>query len=294
MVVEVDGQKTKNRLLVTSKRLVPGTIDIGHCNNIEDCMDNKMRSCGDIKNLCISCRDNERIIGGISFIFDLSNTTKDGKNGIVIYRYGQEGSCVKMFEGKGIYDLMGKFEKDEVIKGITERTEFIKKERREAEDSKTIEAFKRYIDQSDSCMLVTQKNSSGEYEDLDKELIKIAKEKEENTGKKIKIIDRTEIDRKTYILGIFSKETMKKLILEAETISDAESRVHIFVMPVSKAPGSKGSKLNLHDYVGILAINSIEDDAVGVDDKKDEWKKYFTEKYKELQFISTDTMASLK
>lgn len=71
-MVDMDhGQKTKIKLLAMSKRLVPGTIDIGHCDNLEYCMDNKMRSCGDIRNLCISCRDNERVIGGISFIFIL-------------------------------------------------------------------------------------------------------------------------------------------------------------------------------------------------------------------------------
>jgi hypothetical protein len=294
-VDRVDGQKTKNKLLTISKRLVPGTIDISHCHDLGDCVNNKMRSCNDIKNLCISCRDNERVIGGISFTFGIGDI-KDGENGIVIYRYGQEGDCAKMIEGNGIEDIMGKLEKDEEITDITERTKFIKKERKEADDLEIIEAFKRYVDQSDAdfCILVTKKNSGGEYEDLDKELIKIAKEKEEKTGKRIKIVDGSEIDRKVYVLGIYSKEIMEKLILEAKTINDVESRVHIFVIPVAKIPGSKTSKHNLPDYVGILAINSIDDDVVGVDDKKDEWKKYFTEKYKELQFISTEMMTNIK
>jgi len=291
----VDEQKTKNRLLAMSKRLVPGTIDIGHCADIGDCMAKKVRVCNDIKNLCISCRDNERIIGGISFIFGPSEMN-DGKNGVVIYRYGQEGSYTKMIEGNGINDIMGKLEKDDVVKDITERTKFIKKERREADDLKIIDSFKRYIDQSESdfCILVTKKNSSGEYEDLDRELIKIAKEKEEKTGKLIRIVDISEIDRKTHMLGICSKEIMRKLILDIETISDAENRMNIFVIPISKKPGSKPSKHNLPDYVGILVINSIDDDVIGVNDKKDEWKKYFTEKYKELRFISTETMADNK
>lgn len=208
----------------------------------------------------------------------------------MIYRYGQEGSCAKMIKGNGINDIMGKLEKDELINDITERTKFIKRERRDAEDLKIIDAFKRHIDQSESgiCVLVTRKNSSGEYEDLDMELIRIAKEKEEKTGKKIKIVDMSEIDRKIYVLGISSKEIMEKLILEANTINDVESRVHIFVIPVSKTRGSKAPNRNLPDYVGILAINSIDDDAVGIDDKKDEWEKYFTEKYKELRFISAE------
>lgn len=294
MVVEADGQKTKKKILAISKRLVPGTIDIGHCSDLEDCTNKKTRSCSDIKNLCITCRDNERIIGGISFTFDLSHAT-EGKNGIVIYRYGQEGSCAKMIEGNGINDIIGKLEKDEVIKDITERTKFIKKEHREAGDLGIIDAFKRYIDQSDSqsesglCILVTKKNSSGEYEDLDKELIKIAKEKEEKTGNRIKIVDISEIDRKTYMLGICSKEILRKLILEVNAITDVENRMHILVIPISKIPG-KIPKHNLRNYVGILAINSIDDDVIGVNDKKDEWKKYFTEKYNGLQFIDTDTM----
>jgi len=294
MVDRVDGQKTKNKLLTISKRLVPGTIDISHCDDIGDCVGNKMRSCNDIKNLCISCRDNERVIGGISFTFDIGGI-KDGKNGIVIYRYGQEGSCAKMIEGNGIEDIMGKLEKDEEITDITERTKFIKKERKEADDLEIIESFKRYVDQSESdfCILVTKKNSSGEYEALDKELIKIAKEEEEKTGKRIKIVDASELDRKVYVLGICSKEIMQKLVLEAKIIGDIESRVYMFVVPVTKIPGSKASKLNLQDCVGILLINSIDDDVVGVDDKKDEWKKYFTEKYKDLRFISTETMSNV-
>lgn len=291
----MDGNMTENKLLEVSKRLVPGTINIGHCDDLEDCMHNKMRACGDIKNLCISCRDNERVIGGMSFIFT-PNGINDWKNGIVIYRYGQEGFCAKMIEGNGIDDIMGKIEKDEVIKDITERTKFIKKERSDADNSEIIEGFKRYIDQSgsDPCILVTRKNSSGEYGELDKELIKVAKEKEEKTGNRIKIVDMSEIDRKIYVFGICSKEIMQKLYLDAKTINDVESRVHIFVFPTIKIPGSKASKVNLRDCVGILAINSIDDDVTRVDDKKDEWKKYFTEKYKELQFIGADTMSNMK
>lgn len=277
-------QKAKDNVLAMMKRLVPGTISIGNCDAVEYCMSNSMRSCDDIKNLCVSCRDNDRIIGGISFLYGGTIGGKSGKNGIVLYRYSQEGSYANMFEGDGINDIMEKIEKDETINDIAEKTKFIRDENKEAEDLKTIEAFKRYIDQSDNddiCILVTRKNSSGEYEDLDKKLIEIA-EKEKRSGNKIKIVDGSEIDRKTYVLGINSKELAKKLELEANAINDADNRVHVFVFP---AYGSKGK----NKYAGILAISSIEDDVLNVNDNKDTWKKHFTEKYKGLTFISTET-----
>lgn len=272
----------KNKVLTMLKRLVPGTINIEPCDDIEYCMENRVRSCGDIKNLCILCRDNDKIIGGISFLLDIS-----GKNGIIIHRMGQEGGCVKGFEGKGIDDIMKKVEGDKIIKDITERTKFVKDEQKEAEDSKIIENFKKYVDQSDKdgCILLTRKNSNGEYEDLDKKLIEIAKEKEENTGKKIKIVDKSELDRKIYVFGIGSNELMKKLRLEADIINNSDvDRVYIFVMPIMKSNKFKDGK----EHAGILAINSIDDDILGIDEIKDRWKKYFTEKYEGLTFISND------
>lgn len=287
----VDEIKTKNEVLEVSKRLVPGTTSIDHCGKLEYCMNSKMRLCGDIKNLCIPCSDGEKIIGGLSFLFNVAGSM--GKeNGIAIYRYGQEGSYAKMFEGNGMNDIMEKVEKDEVIKEITERTKFIMDERREADDQKVIEAFKRHTDQSDNattCILVVRKNSDGEYGNLDNELIKIAKKKEKS-GKKIKIIDESEMDRKIYVLGISSKKILKKLELDAKTINDADNRVHIFVIPTSRCSGSKISTHNQPEYAGILAIISIDDDAANVNDKKDRWKKYFTEKYKALHFIGTETL----
>ncbi len=75
----------RDLILATMKRLVPGTIDIGKCDNIEDCMENRIDPCIDIKKLCIFCRDNAKIIGGIRFIHGLDVAT--GKNSIIIYRY---------------------------------------------------------------------------------------------------------------------------------------------------------------------------------------------------------------
>ena len=275
----------KNDILATIKRLVPGTISIGNCEEIEYCMNNNMRSCNDMKNLCVSSRDNERIIGGISFIFG----GKGGKNSIVIYRYGQAGYYVNLFEGNGFEEIMEKVDKDETIKDITDRTKFIKDEAKDAEDDNIIEAFKRYVDQSDEedlCILVTKKDNSGNYNELDNELIKLAKEKEK-TGQKIKIIDESEIDKKVYILGIGSIELIKKLELDGNTMMEADNRIHIFVFPTHKNTGFNDAKMQ-NKYAGILTINSVEDDVTGVDDKKDSLKKYFTEKYKGLSFISAE------
>ncbi len=282
----------RDLILATMKRLVPGTIDIGKCDNIEDCMENRIDPCIDIKKLCIFCRDNAKIIGGIRFIHGLDVAT--GKNSIIIYRYCQEGNYIKGFEGNGIDEIMKKIEKDEVIKDMSDRTKFVENEQKEAENSKIIDDFKKYIDQSDKdgCVLVTRKNNNGEYEDLDKKLIEIAKEKEEKTGKKIKIVDESELDRKIYILGIGSDELIKKLILEAETINDSEvDRVNIFVMPTIKNKKFRDGK---EEFSGILAINSIDDDILDKDEIKDRWKKYFTEKYKELQFIGKEIMKNDK
>lgn len=281
-------QKTKEYILATMTRLVPGTISIVNCEKIEYCMDNKMRYCDDIKNLCVSSRDNEKIIGGISFMLG-------GKvgNGILIYRYGQEGYYANLFEGKGFDEIMEKVEKDENIKEIAERTKFIKDEVKEAECQNTIDAFKRYLEQpeedNDCCILVTKKDNSGNYSRLDQELIKLAKEKEKS-GKKIKIIDESELDKKVYVLGINSKELVKKLELEANTMMEADDRIHIFVFPASMRSESK-----IQDkYVGILTINSVEDDVIGNDDKKESLKKYFTEKYKGLAFISAEIFRKKK
>lgn len=278
--------KVKKDILETLKRLVPGAIDITGCDYIEQCVNNNMRSCDDIKNLCISCRNNDRVIGGISFIYDIAGVIggKGRKNGIVLYRYGQEGYYAKMFEGNGINEIMEKVEKDEVIKDITEKTKFVRDEQKDAEDLKKIDAFKRYIDQSSGdsvCILVTRKNSDGEYEDIDKKLIEIAKEKEEKTGKKIKIIDESEVDKNIYVLGIESRDLIKKLEFEVDKINDADNRIHIFVLPVKK---------NEHQskYAGILAIHSTEDDILGVSDEKDRWRTYFIEKYKKLSFIGNE------
>jgi len=292
----VDEIKTKNDVLAVSKRLVPGTTSIDHCGKLEYCMSSKMRLCGDIKNLCIPCSDGKKIIGGLSFLFNLAGSMEK-ENGIAIYRYGQEGSYAKMFEGDGINDIMEKVENDEVIKEITENTNFVTNERKEAEDLEMIEAFKRSVDQSDNdttCILVVRKNNDGEYDNLDKELIKIAKEKEEKTGKQVKIIDESEINRKIYVIGICSKKILKKITVEVEKINDADSRIHIFVIPTSRRPWSKISTRHQPEYAGILAINSIDDDVTNVNDKKDIWKKYFAEKYKGLHFINIETIENIK
>ncbi len=44
-------EQTKEDVLATMKRFVPGTIDITDCEDIEYCMDKKIRTCNDIRNL---------------------------------------------------------------------------------------------------------------------------------------------------------------------------------------------------------------------------------------------------
>lgn len=282
-----ENQMAKEDMLIKMTRLVPGTVDIAHCQKIEYCMSRHIRNCDDIKNLCISSRDNERIIGGISFLFGV----KDGKDGIMIHRYGQAGCYVNLYEGDGFNDVMNKLEKDENIKEITERTKFINDEAKDAENQNTINAFKRYLDlpsDKDVCILVTKKDDRGNYDKLDMELIRLAKEKEK-TGKKIKIIDRSEIYNKFYILGISSKEQVNKLELEANTLMEADDRINIFVFPATKNTWSDKSKIK-QDCAGIIAINSIDDDVVGKDDRKESLKKYLTDRYSGLYFISSEIL----
>ena len=272
-----DSKKSKNAVLTLAKRLVPGTVNILPCKMIEYCTLNGVSYCGDIKMLCLSCEDDDKkIIGGLSFIFggvDGIDITK-GKNGIAIHRYNQAGSYATAIEGNGIDEILEKFEKDETIKEITEKTKFIRDEEKEAEDLKKIEAFKRI----DLGVLITKKKSDGGYEKLEEEFIRIAKQKEKNTGKKIKIIDESEIYNTVYTFCIVSKKLMKKLELDAKRIEDADGRILIQVVHIEKS----GIYPN---YVGILAISSVEDDVFETNDEKDKWRKYFTENYIELCFV---------
>ena len=71
---------------------------------------------------------------------------------------------------------------------------------------------------------------------------------------------------------------MKKLELDAKRIEDADGRILIQVVNIEKS----GIYQN---YVGILAISSVEDDVFETNDENDKWRKYFTENYKELCFI---------
>lgn len=281
----LDEQKTKNDVLMLAKRMVPGTADIELCKILEYCTENNVRYCGDIKTLCITCREGEggyrKILGGMSFLYGIE--VKGKKNGIVVHRYGQAEGYATLVEGDGINDILEKFEKDEVIKDITEKTKFIRDEQKEAEDLKKIEAFKM----SDANILVTQKNSNGKYSDLDKRLIEIANEKEKETGNKIKIIDKSEISKTAYIFGIdcidcidSNSSLMKKLELEAKEIMDVDDRISIYIFP-GKLPGK------CSEYLGFLAIYSMEDDILGINDEKDRWRKYFTEKYTGISFIET-------
>jgi hypothetical protein len=247
-----------------------------NCKYIEYCMDTQTRKCGDIKNVCITCLEEGNVIGGVTLPFGIKlGGDFDGKKPLLICRYGQSDSYMTAIEGEGFDDLMKKFENEPKIKEITERTQFIKDERKEFEDLAKIEAFKR----SNANVLVVGRNKQGEYEEVDKKLINVAKDKEKETGIKIRILDRSEIVKNVYLLGIDNKELVKKLEVETEAIQDIDDRIFIIV----NRGDYKGN------YVGILAINSIDDDVVGNNVEKDRWKEYFMNKYDEgLTYICTD------
>lgn len=266
-------EKTKEHILEKIKRIIPGTEQIEHCKVLETCMDNRFRSCGDIKMLCITCRGECGVLGGISFLFD-------ARNGIVIQRYNEAESYIKAIVGKGFDDIAEKYEKDDVLNEITKSTKLLRDERKEAEDQQKIDAFKR----QDIDILVTRRNKkTGEYQDIDKKLIEIAKEKEQKTGKKIKIIDESELEPKIYILGISSKKVLSKIELEIKSIEEADERIYLLIFK-SKQP----------EYAGFLVIRSVNDDIIGDNNEKDRWRDYFTEKFSGLDFIDTITMDRLK
>jgi hypothetical protein len=269
-------KESKDKILTMLSRVIPGTNAIDNCKYLENCMDMQVRKCGDIKNVCVMCLEEGKVIGGIAFPFGLKlGKDFDGKKPILIYRFGQSDNYMTAIEGKCFDDIIEKFEKDPGVKEITERTQFIKNEKKEFEDLATIEAFKR----SDATVLVVRRNKQGEYEELDKKLIDIAKEKEKETGIKIKIIDGSEISKNAYLLGIDNKELIEKLEIEAEAICGIDERTFILVNP-----GNYKGK-----YEGVLVINSMEDDIVGSNVEKDRLKEYFMNKYgKGLTFICAD------
>ncbi len=272
-----DIQESKDKMLSMLSRLVPGTTRIDNCRHLELCIDAQTRKCENIKNICISCIEGGDIIGGVAFIFDLKLGENLGnKRPLLIYRFGQSDSYMTAIEGKGFDDLIGKFEKDPEIKRITERTQFIKDEKKEFEDSAKIDAFKR----SKADVLIVRRNKQGEYEKVDKRLIDIAKEKEKEIGVKIRIIDESEIVRNVYLLGICSKELVERLEVEIDTMDGIDNTMFILVRRASR-----DSK-----YKGVLAINSMKDDVIGNNVEKDRMKKYFMDKYdKELTFMCADT-----
>lgn len=269
-------QKSEDKMLKMLSRAIPGTAAIDYCKYLEYCMDMQIRKCGDIKEVCIRCLEEGKVIGGIAFPFGIKfGNNFDNKKPLLIYRFGQSDEYMTAIEGKGFDDLIEKFERDPGIKKITERTKFIKDEKKEFEDLATVEAFKR----SDATILVVRKNKQGEYEEIDKKLIDIAKEKEKETGIKIKIIDRSEIVKNVYILGIDNKKLVMKLEIEAEALCDADERSFILVYQ-----GSYNGK-----YEGVLVINSLQDDIIGDNVEKDRLKEYFMNKYGEgLTFICAD------
>lgn len=269
-------QESKDKLLTMLSRAIPGTTAIDNCKYLEHCMNAQIRKCGDIKKVCIMCLEEGKVIGGVAFPFGLKfGNGLDSKNQILIYLFGQSDFYMTGIEGKGFDDLIEKFEKEPEIKKIIEKTQFIKNEKKEFENLATIEAFKR----SDATILVVRRNKQGEYEEFDKKLIDIAREKEKETGIKIKIIDRSEIVRNVYLLGIDNKKLLKELEIEVEAMCDADERLLILVNP-----GNYKGK-----YEGVLVINSLEDDIVGNNVEKDRLKEYFMNKYgSELTFICTD------
>lgn len=269
-------QESKDRILTMLSRAIPGTTAIDNCKYLEHCMSTQIRKCGDIKKVCIMCIEEGNVIGGVAFPFGLKfGNDLDNKKPILIYLFGQSDSYMTAIEGKGFDDLIEKFEKKPEIKKIIENTQFIKNEKKEFENLATIEAFKR----SDATILVTRRNKQGEYEELDKKLIDVAKEREKETGIKIKIVDRSEIVRNVYLLGIDNKKLVKELEIEVEAMCDVDERLFILVNPGNY----KGN------YEGVLAINSMEDDVVGNNEEKDRLKEYFMNKYGTgLTFICND------
>lgn len=269
-------QESKDKILTMLGRLVPGTTSIDNCRYLGYCVDSQTRKCGDIKKVCIMCLEEGDVIGGVAFTFGIKfGSDIDNKKPILVYRFEQSDSYMTAIEGKGFDDLIEKFEKDPKIKEITDRTLFIKNEKKESKELEIIDAFKR----SDANILVVRRNKQGEYSDLDKKLIDIAKDKEKETGIKIRIIDESEISKHVYLLGIDNKELIDKLEIEAKIICDIDERTFILVNP-----GNYKGK-----YEGVLAINSMEDDIVGNNVEKDRLKEYFMNKYgRGLTFICTD------
>ena len=267
-------QTSKNALLEKLKRAVPGTTSIDSCEKLDYCFTRQIRMCGNIKNVCIRCYEKGDIIGGLGFPFGI-NIGKKGKNPIMIFRFGQSDSYMTGIEGNGFDDLIEKFEKEPVVKEITERTKFIRDEKKEFEYNQKIDAFKR----SKAEILVVHRNKLGEYEDIDKKLMEIAKEKEKETGVKIRIIDNDEIVKNVYLLGIENERLVEKLEMEANEMMDTDERLFIFVFP-----GELMGK-----YKGVLAINSLEDDILENNVEKDRLKEYFMQKYsEELCFVGKD------
>jgi hypothetical protein len=269
-------KESEDRIIKMLNRAIPGTGAIDNCKYLEDCMDMQIRKCGDIKKVCIMCLEDGNVIGGLAFTFGLKfGKDFNDKKPIIMYRFGQSDNYMTAIEGKGFDDIIKKFEENPAIEEITKRTKFINDEKKESEDLATIEAFKR----SDATILVTRRNRQGEYEELDKKLIDVAKEKEKETGIKIKIIDRSEISKNVYLLGIDNKELVKELEIEVEAMCEVDERLFILVNPGNY----KGN------YEGVLAINSMEDDVVGNNKEKDRLKEYFMNKYGAgLTFICND------
>jgi hypothetical protein len=269
-------QESKNKLVTMLSRVIPGTTSIDNCKHLEYCIDRQIRKCGDIKKLCVMCIEKGNVIGGIAFPFGLKlGNDLESKNPIFIYRYGQSDRYITGIEGKGFEDLIEKFEKEPEIKRITERTQFIKDERKEFEDLSKIEAFKR----SNATVLIVRRNKQGEYEEIDKKLMNVAREKEKETGIKIKIIDENDIVKNVYLLGIDNKELVKKLEIDVESLQNIDDRIFLLV-----SQGNYNGK-----YEGVLAINSIDDDIFGENVEKDRMKEYFMNKYEGLTFICMDT-----
>jgi hypothetical protein len=264
----------ESNLLKILKRVVPGTTSTEYCKDMGYCNDSDIRKCQDMRKLCIICfEDSEKVIGGIAFPFNmkidfkLASGTK-AKNPIVVYRYGQSDGYMTGIEGKDFNDMLSKLENEPVIKKITEKTQFLIKEKKEAEIASKIEAFKR----SDIDILTVRKDKkTGEYEEIDKRLIEIAKEKEKKTGKKIKIVDESEITKTIYLLGIGDEKLINKLELEAKLLNDVDERIMIMI--------AIGNVKYNENYVGVVAITSIEDDILGRDTEKDRLKNYLLSKY---------------
>ena len=271
-------QTSKDAMLEKLKRAVPGTTSIESCEGLEYCFTRKIRMCMDIKSVCIRCYERGEVIGGLAFPFGIKIK---GKNPIMIYRFGQSERYMTAIEGKGFDDVITKFEKEPIVKEITERTKFIRNEKKEFEDNQKIEAFRR----SKADMLVIQKNKLGEYENIEKRLIEVAKEKERETGVKIRIVDRDEIVKNVYLFGITNEKLVRILEIDAKTMFDADERLFIFVFP--------GEFMG--NYKGALTIGSLEDDINENDIEKDRLKKWLMEKYGEgLCFICKEKLERIK